>query len=289
MLYGIIEAGGTKFICGVADENQIIERISIETTTPQKTMPDVIAFFKKFDIVSLAIGCFGPIDIRKNSPTYGYILQTPKIAWQQYNFLGEMQTHFDIPMFWETDVNVAAFGEFVLGAAKDAKSCLYLTIGTGVGGGYCANGAFLPTLLHPEMGHIHLKRLDGDSFEGSCPFHDDCVEGLVSGPAIEKRAGKKAEEIPEDDIIWEMVARYIAQALQTYTMVVSPEKIILGGGVMKREHLYPLVRKYFLEYINGYIDFEALGVTMDTYIIAPQMPDYSATYGCVELAKRLVK
>lgn len=289
MLYGIIEAGGTKFICAVADENSVVERVSIETTTPKETMPQVIAFFKKYDLASMAIGCFGPIDIRKKSPTYGYILQTPKIAWQNYNFLGEIKKYFDIPVFWETDVNVAAFGESVQGAAVDNDSCIYLTIGTGVGGGYVANGDFLPTLLHPEMGHFQLKRLPGDTFEGICPFHSDCVEGLFAGPAIEARMGKKAFDIAADDPVWDIIAQYIAQALQAYTMILSPEKIILGGGVMKQEQLFPLIRKYFLEYINGYINFESLGVSMEDYIVPPGLPDYSATVGCIEIAKRLVK
>ncbi|MGL5042522.1 MAG: ROK family protein [Culicoidibacterales bacterium] len=289
MLYGIIEAGGTKFICAVANDHKVVERVVIKTTIPSETMPLVIDFFAKFEISSLAIGCFGPIDIRKKSPTYGYILQTPKVAWQNYNFLGVLKQAFEIPMFWETDVNVAAYGEYISGAAKANDSCLYLTIGTGVGGGYCANGAFLTTLLHPEMGHMHLKRLPGDDFIGVCPFHQDCVEGLVSGPAIEARMGKRADLIAADDPVWDVVASYIAQALVTYTMVVSPEKIILGGGVMKQKQLFPLIRQHFLTYINGYINFTSLGVTMEQYIVPPALPDYSATVGCIEYAKSLVK
>jgi Transcriptional regulator/sugar kinase len=289
MLYGGIEAGGTKFVCAVADETKVIERVVIDTRGPQETMADVIAFFEQYEIVALGIGCFGPIDINPNSPTYGYILSTPKIAWQQYDFLGALKAKFAIPMYFETDVNVAAFGESILGAAQDVRSCVYYTIGTGVGGGYVANGEFLKTLLHPEMGHFHLKRLPDDEFVGHCPFHKDCVEGLVAGPAIEARAGKKAYDLAKDDQIWEITAKYIAQLLQTTTMILSPERIILGGGVMKQEQLFPLVRKYFLEYVADYIDFKGLGVDMETYIVPPGIPDQSAILGAIELAKSLVK
>lgn len=288
MLYGAIEAGGTKFVCAVGNkENEIIDKIIIKTMTPKETMPQVIHFFKKYNLASMGIGCFGPININECSKTYGYILATPKIAWQHYNFLGELRQHFSFPIAWETDVNVAAYGELLLGAAKGKRSCLYVTIGTGVGGGYVTQDGFIPTLLHGEMGHIHLKRLENDNFVGNCPFHRDCVEGMLSGPALEKRFGKRGEEIPNNDSNWDIIAYYIAQALYTYTMILSPEQIVLGGGVMQRGHLYPLIHKYFETMNAGYIDFTQLGEQVDKYIVAPALAEHSAIVGAIELAKTL--
>ncbi|MGL4337348.1 MAG: ROK family protein, partial [Turicibacter sp.] len=233
MLFGGIEAGGTKFVCGVGNENgQILERIQFDTTTPEETMPQIINYFKGKNIVSLGIGCFGPIDPDVNSPMYGYVTSTPKTAWKDYNFLGELKKHFDIPMGFDTDVNVACLGEATYGAAKGLDSCIYLTIGTGVGGGALVEGNLAHGLLHPEMGHIMLRRHPQDPYEGKCPFHKDCFEGLAAGPAIEARWGKKGHELSENSLVWEIEAYYIAQALVNYVLLLSPKKIILGGGVM---------------------------------------------------------
>jgi len=289
MLYGGIEAGGTKFVCAVADEFEIIEQITIKTRNPEETLDDVIAFFKQYDLGALGIGFFGPIDVNLASKTYGYVLQTPKLAWQQYDVLTVLKTAFNIPIYWQTDVNVAAYGEMKLGAAKGRKSCIYLTIGTGVGGGYVTENGFVPTLLHSEMGHIYVKRLENDTFKGNCPFHADCLEGLVSGPAIEKRAGKKAYELANDDPIWDITAEYIAQALVNYTLVLSPEKIILGGGVMQQEHLLPRIHEKFGEYMNNYVQLEPLGVSLKSYIVTPELKGNSGILGALELAKSLHK
>lgn len=288
MLYGGIEAGGTKFICAIADEFEVIEKISIDTRTPSETMAEVIRFFSQYELAALGIGCFGPIDVNMHSKTYGYILQTPKLAWQQYDFLGTLKAHFNIPMYWQTDVNVAAFGEMKLGAARTKQSCVYLTIGTGVGGGYVTQDGFVPTLLHAEMGHIYLKRLEGDTFTGNCPFHHDCLEGLVSGPAIEKRVGQKAYDLTETDEIWTAVASYIAQALVNYTFTLSPEIIILGGGVMGQTQLLSIIQSQFEKYVAGYIDFSALNVNITDYITAPGLENNSGILGALALAKSLV-
>ena len=287
MLYGGIEAGGTKFICAVADETGILETIKIDTRDPEETLADVVAFFKQYELVALGIGCFGPIDVNKTSSTYGQILKTPKLAWQHVDFLGKLEAELCVPLAWQTDVNVAAFGEMARGAAQDKESCLYLTIGTGVGGGHVTKAGFVPTLLHQEMGHIHLHKVAGDTFTGNCPFHGDCLEGLVSGPAIEKRAGKKAELLTESDPIWDITARYIAQALVNYTFTVSPHLIILGGGVMGQAHLLPRIHTYFAEYLGDYIDFSSLGVTIEDYIVTPGLGTQSGIVGALELAKTI--
>ena len=287
-LYGAIEAGGTKMICSIANDSfDILESITIETETPEITMPKIRAFFEGKAIASIGIACFGPVDIKVESPTYGHILNTPKIAWQRFDFLGALKETLTVPMFLETDVNVAAYGELHYGKAKGKNSCIYITIGTGVGGGYASNKGFLSTMLHSEMGHIPMKRLADDTFAGSCPFHGDCLEGLVSGSAIGKRMGVKGHTIASDDPVWETVAYYIAQAAVSFTLTTSPEQIILGGGVMQQEQLLPLIHQSFIEQMAGYIDLADFGVKIDEYIVYSGIANDAAIVGAIALAKTI--
>lgn len=288
--YGAIEAGGTKVICKVLDENyKTYAEITVPTELPKETMPKLISFFQQHPVESIGVACFGPVDINPESKKYGYILNTPKIAWQQFDFLGTLKRALNIPMQLQTDVNVSALGELIAGKAKGKSSCVYVTIGTGIGGGYVSKDGFLPTLLHSEMGHIPMKRLPEDTFVGGCPFHKDCLEGLASGPALEKKAGKPAYELPIDDPIWNETAYYIAQALVTYTFTLSPEVIVLGGGVMKQQQLFPLIRESFLQQIAGYIELEELGVSVDEYIVYSGEENESAMLGALELALSTAK
>lgn len=281
-MFGAIEAGGTKFVCAVSDEKlQIVERVSIPTETPDVTMEAVFNFFDKYELESLGVGSFGPIDVNEKSPTYGYITSTPKIKWQNFNFLGALSARYEVPIAWTTDVNAAAYGELTYGAGKGKQSCIYLTIGTGVGGGGVVNGQLLQGFGHPEMGHIHVKRLEGDTFLGVCPYHGDCIEGLVAGPALEKRTGKKGQTLTEDDPVWQTQAYYIAQALMNYTLILSPEAIILGGGVMQQEHLFPLIRQEFEKAVNGYVSYPEL----NDYILPTGLGNNSGIIGCLQLAK----
>lgn len=282
-LLGSIEAGGTKFVCGIGnDKLEIIERVSFPTTTPEETMALVIDFFKQHDLKAIGIGSFGPIDIHKDSVTYGHITSTPKLAWQDYDFVGAMKKEFNLPIAFTTDVNAAAYGEYVAGSGKGLSSCIYYTIGTGVGAGAIQDGRFIEGFSHPEMGHMIVKRHTEDQFKGSCPFHSDCLEGMAAGPAIEKRAGKKGQELTEDDPIWDIEAYYVAQAAYNTTLMLAPEIIIFGGGVMKQRHMLDKVHQEFEKLINGYVKTPPL----ENYIVTPMLEDDPGTIGCLALAKK---
>lgn len=290
MLFGAIEAGGTKFVCGIGNENgEILERVSFPTEEPEKTLKQVFEFFKDKKIVALGVGSFGPIDPDLNSETYGYITKTPKPYWSDFNFIGELKKKIDVPMVFDTDVNGAALGEATWGAAKGLENCLYLTIGTGVGGGALVSGKLVHGMLHPEMGHIHIIPHPEDKFEGNCPFHKTCLEGMASGPAIEKRWGVKGDQLGADHKAWEFEAYYIAQALVNYILVLSPEKIILGGGVMKQEQLFPLIRKNVKKLLNNYVQTKELLNDIDNYIVAPGLGDNAGLAGAVALAISAIK
>lgn len=282
-MLGAIEAGGTKFILAVSDDDlNIIERVSIPTTTPEETFEKVFEFFDNYQVKAIGIGSFGPIDVNTGSDSYGFITSTPKTAWENTDFLGKMKERYSIPLGWTTDVNAAALGELTYGAARGKTSCLYLTVGTGVGGGAVLNSEPLEGYGHPEMGHILIRKHAEDSFEGSCPYHRDCLEGLAAGPAIEKRYNKKAQELTENEEVWEMEAYYLAQALMSYTLTLSPEKIILGGGVMKQTQLFPLIRNAFSELLNNYVQTPDL----KDYIVSPELKDDAGITGCLILAQK---
>lgn len=281
-MYGGIEAGGTKFICAVSNEGVIVERVSIPTTTPEETLKQVFDFFDQYELEALGIGSFGPIGIDKNADNYGYVLVTPKPGWGNYNFLGSIQERYGIPMAWTTDVNAAAYGELLKGAAQGKKSCIYLTVGTGIGAGVVLEGDIFSGLAHPEMGHIWVKRHPEDTYEGTCPYHKDCLEGLAAGPSIEARTGIKGQELPQDHPIWDIQAYYIAQALINYTLTLAPEKIILGGGVMNQDHLLHKIRQQFVELMGGYMETPQV----DEYIVRWGLPNESGIIGSLLLAEK---
>jgi len=281
-----VEAGGTKFICGLGtEEGKIIEKINIPTTNPEETMKRVIEYFKnkKFDV--MGVGSFGPIDPVKGSETYGYITKTPKPYWSDYNMIGELKKHYDVPMEFDTDVNGAALAESWWGAGKGLKNLIYITVGTGIGAGAVVNGTMLQGLTHPEMGHIFLKRHPEDKFEGRCPFHKDCLEGMAAGPAIEDRWGKKGQEMANDDRVWEMEAYYLAQALVNYILILSPQKIIMGGGVMKQQQLFPLIRKNVQKFLNNYVYKKEILEEIEKYIVYPGLGDDAGFIGSIALGK----
>ncbi len=284
MKLGAIEAGGTKMLCAIGDEKgNIEEKIWIPTTTPEETIPKMISFFLEHDIEALGIGAFGPVDLNRNSKSYGHILDTPKIAWRHYDLLGSMKRALQLPIGIDTDVNAACLGEMTFGVAKGLDCVIYLTIGTGIGAGISVNGSLLHGMLHPEAGHIMLKRHPMDSFAGICPYHKDCFEGLASGPAIYARYGKQAAELQGEDQVWEMEAYYIAQALMNYIMILSPQKIILGGGVMHQQQLFPLIRQELEKAIAGYIQVERLK-KMEEYIVPASLSDHQGILGAMKLA-----
>lgn len=284
MIYGGIEAGGTKMICVIGDENgKILDRMQISTKTPEETMPIMIDYFKGKDIKALGIACFGPIDLNRDSKTYGYITSTPKLAWKNYDIVGAFKKELGVPIGFDTDVNGSLLGEITWGCAKGLTDALYLTIGTGVGGGVMAGGKLLHGMLHPELGHIKMAVADGDTYKGKCPYHGICFEGMAAGPAIEDRWGKKAVELADDDKVWDLESTYIAQALCTYILTLSPQIIILGGGVMHQEQLFPLIRKKVLEQLNGYVLTKELA-DIDNYIVPASLNDDQGIMGAVKLA-----
>jgi fructokinase len=280
-MLGAIEAGGTKFVCAVGDElGNIIDRKLIPTTLPEGTIPKVMDFFKKYDIHAIGIGSFGPIDVNKESPTYGNISSTPKMAWKNYPFVQLFKKAFNVPIGFNTDVNAAALGEATLGAAKGLDSCLYITIGTGIGAGAIFQGKLLQGLSHPEMGHIIVRRHPNDEYQGNCLYHRDCLEGLAAGLAIEARWGAKGEQLVDRVEVWDMEGYYIAQALMQYILILSPKKIILGGGVMNQKHVFIPVYKYLKEFLNEYVVLPELA----DYITSPGLGDNAGVIGSLMLA-----
>lgn len=288
-MYGAIETGGTKIVCAVLDETgKIHSRISIPTATPDISVPAVLDYFRQHPLQALGVGSFGPLDLNPASETYGSITATPKHGWRDYPLLPVLRSVLEIPVGMDTDVNAALLGEVTYGAAKGLENAVYLTIGTGIGGGVMTNGRLLHGMLHPELGHILLARQEDDPYSGSCPYHGSCFEGLASGPAIAGRWGRPAEELYDRPEVWDLEAYYIAQALVSYIMTLSPERIILGGGVMHQENLFPLIREKTAEMLRGYIQTEQLR-HMETYIVPASLDDDQGILGCLQLALSAAK
>lgn len=294
-LYGGIEGGGTKFVCAVGTgPNNIQAEVRFQTTSPEETMAQAVDFFKQQEAVfgklaSIGFGSFGPLDPNPDSPTYGYILPTPKPGWTNANVVGMLKPHFDIPIIFDTDVNAAALGEWQWGKGQGLGTFIYLTVGTGIGGGAYVEGKLLHGLVHPEMGHIPLPHdKSKDPFEGVCPFHGDCLEGLASGLSIEKRWGRRGASLEVDHPAWELEAEYIASALATFSYTISPERIILGGGVGQLPHLLPQIQQRTQKLINGYIKSAAILENIETYITNPGLGNRSGVLGALALAKQAV-
>ncbi|WP_199617397.1 ROK family protein [Paenibacillus alkalitolerans] len=284
MRIGAIEAGGTKFVCGIGNEQGKIEdRVSFPTEQPEQTLGNVISYFRDKQVEAIGIGSFGPINIDPSSPEYGYVTTTPKPGWSGYDFLGTLKNSIDVPFGWDTDVNAAALGEATWGAAKGLDSCVYYTIGTGVGVGVYAEGKLVHGLVHPEGGHILTRRHPEDTFEGACPYHGDCLEGMAAGPAIEKRWKIKGSDIPNDHPAWAIEAFYIGQALAGTILLLSPKKIILGGGVMHQEQLFPLIRAEVRKNLNGYVSHRMVTDSLDEYIVPPGLGENAGLSGALAL------
>jgi len=284
MLVGGIEAGGTKFVCAVGNEkNELLERVAFPTTTPEETLEQVFAFFDRFDLAAIGIGSFGPIDVNKDSETYGHILSTPKLAWKDFDFLGAMKARYAVPMGWTTDVNGAALGESALGAAKGMKNIMYITIGTGVGAGAIVDGKILEGIGHPEMGHMLVRPHEDDHYEGFCPYHGNCLEGMAAGPSIDGRLGKAGKDVEPTDAVWDYIAYYIAQALEAYTVILRPERIVLGGGVMKVPGMLDNIKAKFTKLLADYVPVPAV----DDYLVTPGLGDDAGITGAIILANEV--
>ncbi|HWI61701.1 MAG TPA: ROK family protein [Symbiobacteriaceae bacterium] len=289
-LYGGIEAGGTKFVCAVGTGPTDLRSVeSFPTTTPSETIGRVVEYFRRQPepVSAIGIGSFGPVDPDPTSPTFGWITSTPKPGWRNTDLRGQVQQALQVPVAFDTDVNAAALGEYRWGAAQGLDTFIYLTVGTGIGGGAMVGGKLLHGLIHPEMGHIRIPRDPAqDPFAGWCPFHGDCLEGLAAGPAIERRTGVKAQELPPGHPAWELEARYLALGLTTFICTLSPQRIILGGGVMQQEHLFPLVRRQVQEILNGYVESPAVKERIDQFIVPPGLGTRAGVLGCIALAEQ---
>jgi fructokinase len=292
MMYGGVEAGGTKMICAVGSgPADIRAQISFPTTTPGETLARIIAFFQQQQLITplaaIGIGSFGPISLDHQAPDYGFITSTPKPGWAHTDIVGILERELGLPVGFDTDVNAAALGEGRWGSAQGMETFIYLTVGTGIGGGGLCNGRLMHGLLHPEMGHIRLPHdRQKDPFPGICPYHGDCLEGLASGPAMKARWGVPAETLPSDHPAWALEAHYLALACVTFICILSPQRIILGGGVMGQSHLFPQVRQGVQELLNGYIQATAVLQHIDSYIVAPGLGSQVGVLGAIALAEQ---
>ncbi|MDE1549927.1 ROK family protein [Jeotgalibaca caeni] len=280
MLVGAIEAGGTKFVCAVGNEaNEIIERVSFPTRTPEETLTDIFTFFDQFELAAIGIGSFGPIEINRDSEKYGYILSTPKLAWKDFDFLGALKKRYDIPMEWTTDVNAAALSESKIGASKGLKNTLYITVGTGIGVGAIVDGNILSGSGHPEMGHMLVRPHPDDHYDGFCPYHGNCLEGMAAGPSIDGRLGVAGKDVSPDDQVWDFIASYLGQAIEAYTVILRPERIVIGGGMMKVPGLLDKVRTEFETLLANYVPTPPV----DEYIVLPGLGDNAGITGALIL------
>jgi fructokinase len=289
--FGAIEGGGTKFNCLVGSGPQDIRaEIRIPTTTPDETFAKVVRFFKEQSadrpLAAIGIGSFGPVDLDPSSPTYGYITSTPKPGWRMTDFAGAMLQALGLPVAFDTDVNTAAYGEYCWGAAAGLSQFFYMTIGTGIGAGEMANGQLIHGLVHPESGHLRIPHdRQADPFPGHCPFHGDCLEGLASGPAMQARWGKPAEQLPADSPAWDLEAQYIASAVANLVYMLSPQRVVLGGGIMQQPGLIEKIRVKTLEDLNGYVQSPQILEHIDEYIVLPGLGGRAGVLGALALAQ----
>jgi fructokinase len=286
LLCGGIEAGGTKFICAIgASPDDLRAETRIATTSPDETLRAVGALFRAHaSVAAIGIGAFGPIDRAR-----GFITTTPKPGWANTDLVGAIQRALGVPVAFDTDVNAAAVGEQTWGAARGLENFIYLTIGTGIGGGAMVNGKLVHGLIHPEMGHIRIPHdWNDDPFPGACPFHGDCLEGLAAGPALEKRWGQRAETLPRDHRAWALQARYLALVCANLACAFSPQRIILGGGLMQQPDLLPMVQTHTRDLLNGYIHAPEILDRIEEYIVAPGLGNRAGVLGAIALAQQVI-
>jgi fructokinase len=294
-LFGGIEAGGTKFACGVGTGPENLRaRLEIPTTSPAETISRLVAFFqeqcRREPISAVGIASFGPIDLHPRSPHFCFITSTPKSGWQNTDLVGPVRRAPGVPIAFDTDVNGAALSEGKWGSARKLDTFVYLTVGTGIGGGGVIEGRLIHGALHPEMGHMRVAHDWGeDPFPGVCPFHGDCWEGLSTGPAIEARWGRKPEQLPPDHQAWPLEAHYLAMGVMNLICVISPQRIILGGGVMRQAGLFGLVRRKTVGLINRYVQIKEITDHIDEYIVPPQLGGGAGILGAIALAQKAME
>ena len=293
-LVGGLEAGGTKVICAVGTgPGDVRAEARLPTTTPPHTLRRVAEFFTaqaaRTPLAALGVASFGPLDLDPCSPTFGCITTTPKPGWTGVDLLRPLRQALGVPVAIDTDVNGAALAEHRWGAGRGVDSLVYVTVGSGIGGGAIVHGRPVHGLVHPEMGHLrvpHDRALD--PFPGVCPHHGDCLEGLASGPALAARWGQPPDALPDDHPAWALEAHYLALGLANVVVVLSPHRIVIGGGVMARPQLYPLIRSTLVALLAGYVQTPALSEGIDDYVAAPALGDRAGALGALALAHTVV-
>ena len=290
-LWGGIEAGGTKFVCAVGTGPEDVRaEARFPTTAPEETIARAIEFLRREGgdaLAAVGIGSFGPVDPNPASPTFGYITTTPKPGWAHTDLAGAVRRALGVPVGFDTDVNAAALGEHRWGAAQGLDTFVYLTVGTGIGGGGMANGRLMHGLVHPEMGHIRIPHdWAKDPYPGCCPYHRDCFEGLASGPAIEGRWHARGETLPADHPAWPLEAEYLALGLASLICTLSPQRLVVGGGIMQQAHLFPVVRRRVQELLGGYLQAPAILDAIDAYIVPPALGSRAGVLGAIALAQQ---
>ncbi|MCK5482066.1 MAG: ROK family protein [Gemmatimonadetes bacterium] len=292
-LVGAIEAGGTKFVCALGTgPTDVRAEVRFPTTSPDETLASVGDFFRSEQLrhgamSALGIGSFGPVDVRRDSPTWGFITSTPKPGWAGIDFAARLRRELGVPVGFDTDVNAAALGEWRWGAGRGLHSVVYVTVGTGIGGGGVVNGQPLNGLMHPEMGHVPVVRdPEVDPFPGTCPYHGDCLEGMASGQAMVERWGVPAEDLPSDHPAWQLEADYLASGMSTVILVLSPERLVVGGGVMQAPQLMPLVQERLRQRLGGYLQLPEILDGLDRYLVPPVLGHRAGILGAMVLAAR---
>ncbi|MFO7917501.1 MAG: ROK family protein [Anaerolineae bacterium] len=290
-LYGGIEAGGTKFVCAVGTgPDDLRAQVRFPTEAPEESIGQAVDFFRQQQgeetLTAVGIASFGPIDPNPHSSTFGYVTTTPKPGWADMDFGGAVHRALGVPVAFDTDVNVAAFGEHRWGAAQGLDTFIYLTVGTGIGGGGMVNRGLIHGMMHPEMGHIRVPHdRERDPYVGNCPYHGDCLEGLASGPAIEERWGERGETLPPEHAAWELEAHYLALGLTNFILPLAPQRIVMGGGVMQQEQLFPMIRENVQKLLNGYVQVSQIMEEIDEYIVPAALGTRSGVLGAIGLAE----
>jgi fructokinase len=292
-LYGGVETGGTWCVCAVGSgPDEIVAEAQFPTTEPQETLARIVEFFREAPgpLEAVGVGSFGPVDVHPDSPTWGHVTTTPKPGWRYTPVAPVIRDRLGVPVAFDNDVDAAAAGEYRWGAGQGAASLCYVTVGTGIGAGMLIEGNPLHGLVHPEVGHIRIPRdrdPNRDGFAGTCPVHGDCWEGLASGPAMAARWRRPPENLDDDHPAWTLEAEYLSLGILAVVLVVSPEKVILGGGVMEHRPLLGMVRRRLRELVAGYLDTPLLGTEIDSYLVPPALGDRAGVLGAIALATSL--
>jgi fructokinase len=295
-LFGAVEAGGTKFVCAVGEENGTLHAESrVTTTDPDSTLARVGEFLRDQSrafgtLRAVGLASFGPLVLDRGSARYGFIDKTPKPGWSDVDMVGRLAAQCSCPIAFDTDVNAAALAEHRWGAGRQVTNLVYVTVGTGIGGGALVDGTPLHGLMHPEIGHMRPRRHPLDvKFDGICPFHGDCLEGLASGAAIRARTGTDLQRLDAAHALWQIEADYLGQLCAHLVLMISPQRIVMGGGVMSQERLLPMIRQRMQHWLGGYVNRRALLSEVEHYVVAPGLGVRAGVLGALQLAVSAMK